>query len=189
MKKPPRIALFLVLCLLFLSAGVPGAQEEKTKSERARELYNTGYLFTMLGRYREAIQLYEKSLEIEPTAEAYTFLGWTLSHMGDLKRAIEEAEKAIRIDPDFGNPYNDIGVYLIELGREDEAIPYLEKAKRAKRYCCYQFPHFNMGRIYIKKKMYERARDEFKKALEIDPNYLPALEALELLKEMGIKET
>ena len=65
--------------------------------------------------------------------------------MGQYQQAIEEAQKVIRLDPDFGNPYNDTGVYLIELEKEDEAIAYLEKAKAAKRYCCYQFPHFNLA--------------------------------------------
>ena len=187
MRKVATALLFLLL-----TAGAPpsAAQEEsKEKAKIAEELYNTGYLLTMLGRYHQAIQLLEKSLAITPTAEAYTFLGWTYSHMGDYKRAIEEAEKAIRIDPDFGNPYNDIGVYLIEQGKEDEAIPYLEKAKRAKRYCCYQFPHFNLGRIYLKKKMYGKARQEFEKSLEIDPSYLPAHEGMEILKALGFKDT
>jgi tetratricopeptide (TPR) repeat protein len=147
-----------------------------------------GYLLGLLGRYEEAIGLFRRSLEIEPTAEAYTYLGWTYSHMGDYQRAIEEALKAIPIDPDFGNPYNDIGVYLMEQGKEDAAIPYLEKAMRAKRYCCYQFPHFNLGRIYLKKKMYGKARDEFRKSLAIDPEYAPARQALELLKVYGIDE-
>ena len=181
-----------VLLFLLLAAATPAAaqqEETKGKSRMAEELYNAGYLLTMLGRYHEAIRLFEKSLAIRPTAEAYTFLGWTYSHMGDYKRAIEEAEKAIRIDPDFGNPYNDIGVYLIEQGKEDEAIPYLEKAKRAKRYCCYQFAHFNLGRIFLKKKMYEKARQEFKKSLEIDPSYLPAHEGMEILKALGFKDT
>ncbi|MBI2361275.1 MAG: tetratricopeptide repeat protein [Deltaproteobacteria bacterium] len=184
--------LATALLLFIFAAGTPTAataQESKEKTRMAEELYNTGYLLTMLGRYHEAIQLYEKSIAIIPTAEAHTFLGWTYSHMGDYKRAIEEAEKAIRIDPGFGNPYNDIGVYLIEQGKEDEAIPYLEKAMRAKRYCCYQFAHFNLGRIYLKKKMFEKARQEFEKALEIDPNYLPAHEGLAILKALGFRES
>ncbi|MGH7771414.1 MAG: tetratricopeptide repeat protein [Candidatus Binatia bacterium] len=192
MIKPRKIAVCLITLSLLLpvrAGSAPGQEESKEKSQRAEQLYNTGYLLTLMGRYEEAIQLFEKSLEIQPTAEAYTYKGWTYSHMGDHKLAIEEAEKAIRIDPDFGNPYNDIGVYLIEQGKDEEAIPYLEKAMRAKRYCCYQFPHFNMGRIYLKKKMYEKAGEEFKKSLAIDPDYAPALEALEILKVIGVKET
>ena len=192
MRKPRNIALCLVFLLFLFSplASSRAAEEEsKEKSRTAERLTNTGYLMILLGRPEEAIQLFKKSLEVQVTAEAHTYMGWALSHIGEYKRAIEEAEKAIRIDPDFGNPYNDIGVYLIQQGRDDEAVPYLEKAMRAKRYCCYQFPHFNMGRIYLKKKMFEKAREQFQKSLAIDPSYAPAREALELLKESGVKET
>jgi len=179
----------LLFFLLLPASALVIAAEEESKEKTAEELYNAGYLAGMLGWHREAIQLLEKSLAIMPTAEAFTYLGWTYSHLGDYQRAIEEAQKAITLDPHFGNPYNDIGVYLVEQGKEDEAIPYLEKAKQAKRYCCYQFPHFNLGRIYLKKKMYEQAREKFKEALKIDPDYLAAGEGLELLKALGFTDT
>lgn len=184
-----KIAFFLIapaILLLCQPLTVPAAQEKPSSAE---ELYNTGYLLTLLGAFEQALKLYDDSLAIQPTAEAYTFKGWTFGQMGQYQRAIEEAQRAIRVDPEFGNPYNDIGVYLIELGREDEAIAYLEKATKAKRYCCYQFPHFNLGRIYLKKKLYDKARNEFKKALEIDPAYEPAQAGLELLKELGFEPT
>jgi tetratricopeptide (TPR) repeat protein len=191
MKNRGIVALWVILFLsLFpaLAGGEPVQGGTKEESPSVEQLYNTGYLMSMLGQHEQAILLFQESLKIRPTAEAYTYLGWTYSHMGDYQRAIEEAEKAILVEPDFGNPYNDIGVYLMELAREDEAIPYLEKAMRAKRYCCYQFPHYNMGRIYLKKKMYEKAREKFKKSLAIDPDYFPASKALELLKESGVKD-
>ena len=50
-----------------------------------------------------------------PTAEAYTFLGWTYHFQGRIEDAIAECKRAIEVDPEFGNPYNDIGAYLIEL--------------------------------------------------------------------------
>ncbi len=192
MKKVITTSLGLILILLLSPIRLKSEQgegESKPKSELAEQFYNTGYLMTLLGRYKEAVGLLNRSLEIERTAEAHTYLGWTYSHMGNYRRAIEEAEKAIRIDPEFGNPYNDIGVYLMDQGKEDEAVPYLKKAMRAKRYCCYQFPHFNMGRIYLKKKMYKKAREEFEKSLTIDPTYAPAQAGLELLKKIGVKET
>jgi len=189
MRMSGRLAMGLLLLLLLFPLRTEGQEQEPGQRRRTVEqLYNMGYLMGLLGRYDEAIRLFTQSLEMEPTAEAYTYLGWTYSHMGNYQRAIEEAEKAIRIDPDFGNPYNDIGVYLMAQGKEDEAIPYLEKAMRAKRYCCYQFPHFNLGRIYLKKKLYTKARDEFKKSLAIDPDYAPARQGLELLRELGVDE-
>ena len=97
--------------------------------------------------------------------------------------------KAIALDPDYGNPYNDIGVYLIDMGRADEAIPWLKKAMRTKRYCCYQFPHFNLGRILLGQGFIAEARVSFQRALSYDPQYQPARKALDFLREQGLDES
>lgn len=178
--------LLALFCLAGLAQPRNEAQEP-TPEQRAHAAWQAGYVFHVLGDYQRAIEYFRASIAAHPTAEAHTFLGWSMSHLGRIGEAIAQCEIAIRLDPDFGNPYNDIGVYLIELERDDDAVAYLEKAKTAKRYCCYQFPHFNLGRIYLKKKLYEKARAEFKKALEIDPTYEPAQAGLELLKELGIE--
>ena len=66
---------------------------------------------------------------------------------GSLAEATEECLRAIEIDDEFGNPYNDIGVYLMQQDRCTESISWLEKAKQAKRYEPRQFPFLNLGRI------------------------------------------
>ncbi len=157
---------------------------ELTPEQRARVQWEAGYLLHTLGNYERAIDSFRASIAAHPTAEAHTFLGWSLSHLGKIEEAIVQCKIAIQIDPDFGNPYNDIGVYLIDLGRPEEAIPWLEKAIASKRYCCYQFPHYNLGRVLAAQGKIEEARRSFERALEIDPNYLPALLALLQLKQL-----
>ena len=83
----------------------------------AAEFFQKAYAYQMEGDLDTAIELYSQSIAAFPTAEAYTFRGWTYSFKGDLQRAIQECHKAIETDPAFGNPYNDIGAYLIELDR------------------------------------------------------------------------
>jgi tetratricopeptide (TPR) repeat protein len=163
--------------------GVACAEEQATPPQRAEILWRQGYVLHIVGAYAQAVALFERSIAIHPTAEGHTFLGWSLSHLGRTEEAIAECKKAIAIDPDFGNPYNDIGVYLIDLGRPDEAITWLEKAIAAKRYCCYQFPHFNLGRILLKKGNAAEAKRLFERALEFDPNYLPAKMGLEEIRK------
>ncbi len=150
--------------------------------KRVRDLCELGTQRLMEGRVSEAIDLYEQSIHIKPTAEGYTFRGWAVSFLGDLDSAIEDCKRAIRIDPDFGNPYNDIGVYLMQKGRFDDAIPWFETAKNAKRYQPRHFPYLNLGRIYVAKGQAMRALDEFVKALEIHPADDSALEAIKKIK-------
>jgi len=85
--------------------------------DRALRLWQEGQLCHMRRDLAGAIRLYRESLAVAPTAEAHTFLGWALSGQGDIDGAIEECKRAIAVDPEFGNPYNDIGAYLIEQGR------------------------------------------------------------------------
>jgi Tfp pilus assembly protein PilF len=151
---------------------------------QAWELLQEAYRAQMEGDLDHAVELYRRSLTAHPTAEAHTFLGWTYHFQGKIGEAIEECKRAIEVDPDFGNPYNDIGAYLISLGRHDEAIPWLERAVEARRYEPRHFPHFNLGRVYVAKGMLTRAREEFQHALSIEPEYQLASQALENLRRM-----
>jgi tetratricopeptide (TPR) repeat protein len=152
--------------------------------DMAVELFRKAYQLQMQGELELAVSLYKRSLELHPTAEAYTFLGWTYHFQGKIDQAIAECKRAIALDPTFRNPYNDIGAYLIEKGKHDEAIPWLEEATRASRYESYHFPWFNLGRVYFAKDMYKKAGESWQKALEIEPEYAPAKEALEKLRRM-----
>jgi Tfp pilus assembly protein PilF len=151
---------------------------------RAWEVLQDAYQAQMEGDYDQAIELYQSSLELHPTAEAHTFLGWTYHFQGKLEAAIEECKRAIEIDPEFGNPYNDIGAYLIEQNRFAEAIPWLERATEAQRYEPRHFPHYNLGRAYLGQEMVSHAKRCFQEALEIEPRYSLAREALESLRRM-----
>ena len=151
--------------------------------QQADLLFQRAYAQQVAGNLADAILLYRRSIEIYPTAEAHTFLGWTYSFLGRYDDAIEECKKAIEVDPAFGNPYNDIGAYLIEKNQYDEAITWLEKALRSKRYDSYHYPHYNLGRAYLAKDMLNRARECFQRALEIAPDYELARQALENLRK------
>src|ERR1700692_1503429 len=152
------------------------------RETQAKQRFQEAFARQREGDYDRAVELYLGSLALHPTAEAYTFLGWTYHFQGRIEEAIAECKGAIEIDPDFGNPYNDIGVYLIDPDRYDEAIPWLEQAMTAKRYEPRHFPYFNLGRVYLAKGMINRARELFQKSLAIEPRYTLAREALERVR-------
>ena len=152
--------------------------------QQALSLWNEGYRRHMRGDLEDAIRLYSESIRVCPTAEAFTFRGWAYSFMGRIDDAIAECRRAIEVDPDFGNPYNDIGSYLIAKGEPDEAIEWLEKAKTAPRYEPRHFPFMNLGRLYASKGMVRQAIAEFEGALRIEPDEPNCAEMLRQLRLM-----
>ncbi len=156
--------------------------EEKEYFAIAQDLFREAYEHQMEGEFETAIELYQQSILAYPTAEAHTYLAWTLSEQGKLDEAIEECKKAISIDPEFGNAYNDIGSYLIEKLQHEEAIPWLMQAIQAKRYDHPHYAHCNLGHSYVGLEMYNKAREEYAEALKLDPDYRPAREGLRYVK-------
>jgi len=153
-----------------------------TNHDRALELIQRAMNFQMAGDLDESIRLYRESIAVCPTADAHTYLGWAYSFQGRIDDAIAECEIAIKLDPEFGNPYNDIGVYLMQQQRLDEAIPWLERAKTAKRYEPRHFPYLNLGRVYVTKGMINKALEEFRGVLQINPDDSEIAQIIEQLE-------
>ena len=152
------------------------------KRLQALALWEEGTGKLLSGDLDEAIRLFTRSLELSPTAEAYTFRGWAYSFAGRFDDAIEECRKAIATDPSFGNPYNDIGCYLMQKGELDEAVSWFERAKKAARYEPRHFPYLNLGRLHAARGDFAAAVVEFQGALEENPEDPMALKFLETLK-------
>jgi tetratricopeptide (TPR) repeat protein len=149
----------------------------------AVDLFNRAYAEQLSQNYDAAIALYKKSIEVFPTAEAYTFLGWVYSFRGEYDRAIAECLAAIAVDSSFGNPYNDIGSYLIAKGNFYDCVRWFKLAMQAIRYEARAYPHFNLAYVYEKRGKYLEAAKHYGLALEEQPNYSNAYNALRKLQE------
>jgi tetratricopeptide (TPR) repeat protein len=153
-------------------------------SERgaALKLFRRAYECQERGELEDAARLYQASIATFPTAEAHTYLGWVYALDRRFDDAIAECKRAIAADPTFGNPYNDIGAYLMELGRDADAVPWFERALAAERYEARYFPHINLARIHEARGDYTAALGELSRALELAPDYEPAITAFRQLQ-------
>lgn len=152
------------------------------RREDALGFWEAGTAKLLTGDVEGAIALLTRSLELEPTAEAYTFRGWAYSFQGRIDDAIEECRKAIATDPAFGNPYNDIGCYLMQKGDLEQAVPWFEQAKKAPRYEPRHYPYLNLGRLHAARGDLAAAIEEFQGALSESPEDPMALRFLDALK-------
>jgi tetratricopeptide (TPR) repeat protein len=126
-------------------AGMAMEIAEKTTDERARKwlgpLYNnTGWTYHDLGRYEEALEMFERSLayrqEVGDEAGA-RIARWTIGRayrsLGRIDDALEMQRRLEReideqgLETD-GYVYEEIAECLLLLGRDDEARPYFKRA-------------------------------------------------------------
>ena len=140
-------------------------QARKNKSQR---LLNEGCNLVNRGFIDEAYEKFDQSYKLDHSADALTYKGWMLNIKGDLEGALKLCHQAINLDPDFGNPYNDIGTILVTQKKFDDAISWFKKAIKAKRYEPRHFPHINLAKIYIEMGESDLALAEYIKALNYD---------------------
>lgn len=149
-------------------------EEQNLIREQALILTDRAYRHQLHGELGDAIVLYRRSIATFPTAEAHTYLGRAYAIMDRHEEAVAECEKAIALDPSYGNPYNDIGTYLIDMKRPDEAVSWLEQAIAAPRYTTPQFAYVNLGRAYERMGQTLRALAAYDRALALAPLHMPA---------------
>lgn len=137
-----------------------------------------GFLHQISGDLASAAEYYVRSIESKPSAEAHTFLGWVFCMMGELDLAIVECRKAVRLDPQFGNAWNDLGAYLTEKRRFRAAEKCLLRACTANNYDHPEFPHYNLARLALERGMILRAISNLHEAVRINPGFTPARELL-----------
>lgn len=158
--------------------------QDKNKSSEAFELLRKGYHLQRKGKIRQAIREYKASLKLLPTAEAHTYLGWALGLQGRYDRAIKECYRAIQLDEDYGNGYNDLGYYLILFKKYDEAIGWLTKAIAAPRFDGRHMAYYNLGRAYELQGEWKKAVVYYRESSLLAPGFYGGIDALLRLQGM-----
>ena len=57
--------------------------------------WRNGNVLHVAGRYGQAAELFQQSIDAYPTAEGHTFLGWSLSELGRFEDAIAERTRFV----------------------------------------------------------------------------------------------
>lgn len=147
------------------------------------DYFRMGYIYQQQGDLHSAVDCYLRSIEEHgPSAEAHTFLAWTLSLLGEMEGAIEEARKATKLDPEFGNAWNELGVYFTKKRQYTKAIRFLKRACKSKNYDTPSLPHYNIALIHMRKGLLKEAQRELETSLEINPDFDSAKKLLERIQ-------
>lgn len=94
----------------------------KTYPEHLNSLNALGKALRRLGRNQEAIDVYQKALDIMPDADTYYSLGNALMDLNRDEAALKAFRRAVEMKPDAYSAYNNMGITYRKLGRLQEAV-------------------------------------------------------------------
>jgi tetratricopeptide (TPR) repeat protein len=118
----------------------------------------------------------------ELASRIFYLLGRSLGERADFEKAAEYFLQALAENPDNADAAADLGTSLHHLGRPREALFYFEQAlpKKPDNYAL----QYNYGLALAQTGNFPRAREAFRKTLELNPNFAPAREKLALVESL-----
>jgi len=176
-EKDPDFALASIYCSLAqptargFFARVDQAVAAKEKVSEGERLYIEGFKAGVDGFPTKQQELYGELVAKYPNDErAHTFLGNSLFGTQNYEKALEHYVKATTINPEFSQPYNQMGYAYRFLEQYEEA----EKA--FKKYVQLipddPNPYDSYGELLMKIGRYDESIAQYKKALEVNPNFV-----------------
>ena len=163
----------------YLRNAVPLLEQDLKKfPEHKNGLYNLGLAYFRLGRTDEAISVYQKLVTIDPgNAPAYFQLGTAYEKAKIFPKAMESYQASLTIYPDNIKVLNSLGNLFYNNGKIGDALAAYTLALNLNSGNVNVLN--NLGDINLYKlKNTNAARDLLVKAVELDPEYLPALNNL-----------
>jgi spermidine synthase len=100
---------------------------------------------------------------------------------------VESFRRALRLDPDLALPHLYLGTLLQQLGALEEAEAHLHEAVRLDPHD--PFAHYNLGVLFCRVGNFRQGAVHFSDALEQEPDFIPALASLALVRATSHDET
>jgi tetratricopeptide (TPR) repeat protein len=167
-----KFLLFLPILFNVAFAQESTSISPETKLEIAK-LSQEGHAYLRSGNLKSAEiianQIYEKS-EISP--ESYYFRGGSYYGQREYKKAIQQLEKAISLNPDHDPSLFLLGMIYYKLNIFEKSISYLSKAAEVGSF--HPFYHYNLAIVYYASGNFEKSKLESEKTLRLKENYFKA---------------
>ena len=146
-----------------------GAAEELVALRgQAEDRTALGFCLQSLGRHEEALDCYERMIELSPRDSLPWLLrGSALSKLGRPQEALAACEKAIELNPGETRAWCDRGVLLLQTGHAEDALSSFDKATQLEP--ANAFGWISRGMALSDLGCFQEALASFHRAAEVEP--------------------
>lgn len=155
-----------MLFLLLVIAGCAGTGTED-KIKQATAHYQLGVSYLNDNNIQPAYVEFQKAFELNPDdKEVLNAIGLiNLLKLEGYAKAIDYFQRALRVDKNFAEAANNLGVAYEKSGRFSDAVEAYKNALANPIYRSAQKAFNNLGRAYYRMKRYGEAVDSYKEAI------------------------
>ena len=174
-----RLCLKMTFLVLLV---VSCASKPEENPRMANTTYQLGLAYFNAGDYQRAIPEFAKAVELNPSEPLYhDALGTALMFSRRFDAAIAQFKEALRVDPKYTEAKNNLGTAYLAKGDLELARATFNDVLRDPFYATPQFAYFNLAKIYEREGKIDDAIREYKRALDIDRDYVDAHNSLGIL--------
>jgi tetratricopeptide (TPR) repeat protein len=174
-----RLILAPLFALLLLTAAACGQvsvasvpqqlrqAEPPPASATAEQLEATGDDLHARKYFADALDYYEAAHKKQPSARIMNKIGMMNLLLMRLDSSKKDFERAIKMDPNYADAYNNLGAVEYQDRHLKPAIKRYQQAIALNpEFATY---HSNLGTAYMERKQFDKAAAEYARALQIDP--------------------
>jgi type IV pilus assembly protein PilF len=171
-----RVAAVFALAILGACSTDPSLPAGKAARDAARINLQMGVDYARKNEYGLAIDKLERAIKEDPElAQAYSTIAYVYANLGQPAQAESHYRKALALDSDDANAYNNFGVFLCANGKATEAQRYFVQAANNKSYPTPAAAWTNAGVCARRQSDLEAAERYFREALQVNPQFPDAL--------------
>lgn len=169
-RRPVLAALAMVLVLGGCASNAPRVEDtQQMRVLQARAAYERGTAALGQEQYGLALGAFQEAGRLDPTVALYAdATGVVLLHLRQVEGALAWLNRAIEIDPTYGDAHLHRGTALAESGRWEDAIAAYRRALSLPTLTVPHAAHQNLGFALFALRRYREAEQSLRFALSIE---------------------
>ena len=182
MKRIFIIGLLLVSFIACETTQNTTTESSVPSSDIMEQVYNykikMAVSYIESGDFKKALLELYRAQEAKETPEVYNLMGVAYLGLGEMEKAKEALDTALKMDPNFSEAWVNLSAYYLAKGMWKEAIKACNKALENKFYSRPEVAFTNLAEAYFMLGDYDKAIDYLKKAVKYNVYYAPAYEKI-----------